>query len=131
MTAATVTRTVDLASPAEAVWDAVRDFHNVHVRVAPGFVTALEAEPGARLITFWNGLVARETLVERNDRARRLRYAIPEGRFDAYEGRIEVAAAGEGTRLTWTVTLEPEAYAPFVAESMDRAVPILKTTLEA
>ena len=37
-------RELVLSAPAEKVWDAVRDFHHVHTRVAPGFLTKLEPD---------------------------------------------------------------------------------------
>jgi len=43
------------------VWAAVRDFGAVHQRLAPGFVIDARLEGDARIVTFHNGTVARET----------------------------------------------------------------------
>jgi len=39
---ATLRREVSLDAPATKVWPAIRDFGQVHTRVAPGFLTSLE-----------------------------------------------------------------------------------------
>ena len=63
------------ASP-KRVWDAVRDVGAVHERLAPGFVVDTRLEAGARVVTFANGLVARELIVDVDDEARRLAWAV-------------------------------------------------------
>src|SRR5204863_10212061 len=63
------------ASP-KHVWDAVRDVGAVHERLAPGFVVDTRLEAGARVVTFANGLVARELIVDVDDEARRLAWAV-------------------------------------------------------
>ncbi len=45
------------------VWDALRDVGALHTRLAPGFVTDTRLEPGARIVTFGNGMVVRELIV--------------------------------------------------------------------
>jgi hypothetical protein len=45
---ATIQRTIELSVSAEHVWDRRRDFYALHERLAPGFVTELRVEPGAR-----------------------------------------------------------------------------------
>lgn len=73
---ATLHREISLEAPADRVWSAVRDFGQVHMRVAPGFLTACQIDPeskaGDRIVTFFNGIVARERLVTLDDEARRL-----------------------------------------------------------
>ena len=60
---ATLRKQIALDAGATNVWSAVRDFGQVHTRVAPGFLTKLEIDKGDRVLTFFNGLVARERLV--------------------------------------------------------------------
>ena len=54
------------ANPA-AVWDALRDFGALHTRLVPGFVTDTKLDGDARIVTFSNGSVAREVLVDSDD----------------------------------------------------------------
>ena len=49
------------------VWDALRDVGALHTRLAVGFVTDGRMEPGARVVTFANGVVARELIVAVDD----------------------------------------------------------------
>src|SRR5207249_2095322 len=60
----------------ESVWAAVRDVGAVHERLVPGFVVDTRLEDGARVVTFGNGLVARELIVDVDDAARRLAWAV-------------------------------------------------------
>ena len=69
---ATNRRELFLGVPADKAWAAVRDFAQVHTKVAPGFLTALEIDKGDRVVTFFNGLVARERLVTLDDANKRL-----------------------------------------------------------
>ena len=54
------------ASP-DDVWDALRDFGALHTRLVPGFVTDTKLDGDARIVTFANGTVAREILVDCDD----------------------------------------------------------------
>jgi hypothetical protein len=51
-----------LETPAAKKWEALKDFHAIDKRVAPGLVVKSVPE-GAHVITFSNGTVAREALV--------------------------------------------------------------------
>jgi hypothetical protein len=62
----------------EGVWTAVRDFGAVDERLAPGFVVDTRLDGDARIVTFFNGAVARELLVDIDDEARRLVYSVVE-----------------------------------------------------
>ena len=55
-------------APPGRVWDAVRDVGAIHGRLAPGFVVDTRVEDGARVVTFGNGMVARELIVDLKDR---------------------------------------------------------------
>jgi len=68
------------ASP-ESVWDALRDVGALHTRLVPGFVTDTRLEPGARTVTFGNGQVVRELIVDLNETDRRLVWAVVDGPF--------------------------------------------------
>lgn len=129
---ATNRREIPLSAPAQAVWAAIRDFAQVHTRVAPGFLTKLEMDKGDRVLTFFNGLVARERLVTLDDAAMRLVYTVVEGRASHYNACIDVSDAGnEKSRLVWTVDLLPDELGPVIGGMMDHALPFMKKTLEA
>jgi hypothetical protein len=128
---ATNRREFPLDSAADKVWAAVRDFSQVHTRVAPGFLTALEMDGGDRIVTFFNGMVARERLVTLDDAGKRLVYSIPEGRFAHYSAAVQVLPDGtEKCRLIWTIDLLPDELGPAVAGMMEHATPFMKKALE-
>jgi len=69
---ATITRSVDVAPSPDEVWEAVRAWGHVHQRLCPGVLTDCKVEGEARIVTFANGLVAKELIVAIDDEARRL-----------------------------------------------------------
>ncbi len=129
---ATNRRELTLDVPVEKVWAALRDFRQVHTRVAPGFLTGLEMDKGDRIVTFFNGMVARERLVTLDDAERRLVYTIVEGRAAHYSAAVQIFPDGPAkSRLVWTIDLLPDELGPAVAGMMDHAFPFMKKTLEA
>src|SRR5213082_3913970 len=77
------------ADPAQ-VWDAVRDVGAIHTRLAPDFVTDVKLEGDARIVTFANGMTAKELIVDVDDAARRLVWSVVEGRPQHHNGSIQV-----------------------------------------
>jgi len=118
------------ASP-ELVWSAVRDIGAIHLRLAPGFVTDVKLEEGARLVTFGNGLVARELIVDIDDKARRLVWSVVGGGMTHHNASAQVFEAGPGrSRFVWIADLLPHDYAPTVAGMIEQGLAAIKPTLE-
>jgi carbon monoxide dehydrogenase subunit G len=110
------------ARPAE-VWDAVRDFGAVHQRLVPGFLTDCKMDGNARIVTFANGLVARELLVDIDERNRRLAYAITEGRTAHYNASLQIFDAADGrTRALWIIDVLPDEMAGPIGAMADHGV---------
>lgn len=128
---ASIVKDFHLSLAAEEVWDALRDFYAVHERLAPGFLTALQKEPGARVLTFANGSVAREVLVSIDDDNRRIVYTIAGDRLQYHGASAQVFADGEGCRFVWITDLLPDAMAPYVSGQMDEGIKAMKAKLEA
>lgn len=129
---ATLRKQIALETSAASAWSALRDFAAVHTRVAPGFLTGLEMDRGDRIVTFFNGMVARERLVTLDDAERRLVYAVVEGRATHYNAAVQIFAADGGrSRLVWTVDLLPDTLAPAIDGMMDHAAGFMKKTLDA
>src|SRR5689334_19661380 len=108
---ATLRRHIALNAPAPAVWSAIKDFGAVHTRVAPGFLTKLETDKGDRIVTVFNGMVARERLVTSDDEDCRLVYSVVEGGARHYNAAVQVFPEGDGSRLVWTIDLLPNELA--------------------
>ena len=127
---ATIRKEVHIEAPADTVWDALRDVGALHTRVAPGFVTDVRMEEGARIVTFGNGMVARELIVSVEDDVRRLVWSIVGGRLTHHNGSAQVFAEGpEASRFVWTTDLLPDALAPSIEAMMAQAMPIIQATL--
>jgi carbon monoxide dehydrogenase subunit G len=113
------------------VWAAIRDYGAVH-RLVPGFLTDCQIEGDARIVTFHDGRVARELLVDIDDDVRRLVYAEPGGRFITRSASVQVFPEGENrTRLVWINDFLPNQFAELIRANMDKAVVVMKQTLEA
>ena len=109
------------AAPAD-VWDAVRDFGAVHTRLVPGFALDTRLDGDARIVTFSNGTVAREVLVDCDEARRRLVYAVISERVKQHSASVQVTAEAEGrSRLAWTVDVLPHEIAPYMNAQMDQA----------
>ena len=129
---ASIHRSVELSVSAQSVWERLRDFYALHERLVPGFVTECRPEPGARVLTFFNGLVVRELLVGLDDQLQRLSYAVVGEKFAHYGASAQVFAEGaERCRFVWITDVLPDAMAEPIGQMMDRGVAALKATVEA
>ena len=126
---ATLRREIPVARGATPVWQKLRDFDHVHTRVAPGFLTDLKMDKGDRILTFFNGMVARERLVTLDDETRRLVYSVVEGQASHYNAAVEVLPDGDRSRLIWTIDLLPNELAPAIGGMMDQATGVMKKTI--
>jgi len=116
------------ASP-EAVWDVVRDVGAVHTRFAPGFVVDVVMEEGARMVTFGNGMVAREVIVDLDEDARRLAYSVRSERLSHHNASFQVVAEGRGSRLVWIADVLPHAAAETVGAMMEAGMQASRVAL--
>ena len=119
---------IDASAP--DVWDAVRDFGALHTRLAPGFVLDTKLDGEARIVTFSNGTVARELLVDSDDAKRRLVYAVISERLTQHSASIQIIPEGDrNCRLIWTVDVLPHEIAPYISGQMDQAALAVQTAL--
>jgi carbon monoxide dehydrogenase subunit G len=128
---ASIYREVQIRADPASVWDALRDVGALHRRLAPGFVTDVRLEEGARVVTFGNGLVARELIVDIYDEAQRLVWSVVGGRMTHHNASAQVFPNGEGgSRFVWIADLLPHEVAPGIAAMMDQGLAAIKRTLE-
>jgi carbon monoxide dehydrogenase subunit G len=114
------------------VWAAIRDVGAVHQRLAPGFVIDARLDGDARIVTFANGAVVRELLVDIDDEARRLAYAAIGGRTTHHNASMQVFAEGENhSRLVWITDLLPNEVTAVIHELVEQGAVTMKQTLEA
>ena len=126
---ATITREIRIQAPPERVWAALRDVGQVHTRLAPGFVTDTRLEGDVRIVTFANGVVARERIVTVDDAARRIAYAVVGGEAEHHNASFQVFADGKATLLVWTTDVLPNAAAVAFEPMIDQGARVIQTTL--
>jgi hypothetical protein len=127
---ATLHKEVTIHAPFDDVWDAVRDVGALHTRLVPGFVVDTRLDGDARIVTFGNGLVAREVILSLDDERHRLAWNAEGARTTHYNAVLEVFRHPEGARVVWTTDLLPHDMAPAIAGMQDQALAIMKKTLE-
>jgi len=127
---ASIHKNIPIEAPAHTVWDAVRDFGSPHQRLVPGFVLDARLDGDARIVTFANGTMARELLVDCDDARRRLVYAVVSERIKQHSASVQVTADGDTrARLIWIVDVLPNEIAPYVDGQMDQAALAMQKTL--
>ena len=93
----------------------------VHLRLFPGFVVDSRLDGDARIVTFANGMVMRELIVDIDDGAWRIAYAAVGGKTTHHNASMQVVADGErGSRLLWTTDFLPDGLAATLARSWSR-----------
>jgi carbon monoxide dehydrogenase subunit G len=128
---ASIHKEIRIQARPEKVWEAIRDVGAVHTRLAPGFVVDTRLEADARVVTFANGLVARELIVDIDDGARRLVWAVVGGRFTHHNASLQVLADGaEHSRAVWIADLLPHELAGDIGAMMEQGMGVMKKTLE-
>jgi hypothetical protein len=128
---ASIHKDIPINAPAHEVWDAVRDFGAVHTRLARGFVLDSKLDGEARIVTFSNGTVARELLVDCDDARRRLVYAVISERLKQHSASVQIVADGDvHCRMIWIVDLLPHEIAPYISSQMDLGAAAMQKALE-
>jgi len=128
---ASIHKDIPINAPAHEVWDAVRDFGAVHTRLARGFVLDSKLDGEARIVTFSNGTVARELLVDCDDARRRLVYAVISERLKQHSASVQIVADCDvHCRMIWIVDLLPHEIAPYISSQMDLGAAAMQKALE-
>jgi carbon monoxide dehydrogenase subunit G len=129
---ASVRKDIVIDARPEKVWDAIRDVGALHERLVPGFVVDTRLEEGARVVTFGNGVVARELIVDLDDAARRLAWAVVGSpRLIHHNASVQVYSDGEHrSRVVWIADVLPNEIAGYMAGLLDQGLGVMKKTLE-
>jgi hypothetical protein len=127
---ASIRKELRLDVPAARAWEAFRAVYEVHIRLAPGFVVDCRREGDDRIVTFVNGLVARELIVDVDDAARRLVYSARSERLAHHNASFEVFEEGaSGCRVVWIADLLPHAAAGPIGAMMEAGVAAMRKAL--
>lgn len=127
---ASIVKEFTTAACPNEVWDAARDIGALHTRLVPGFVVDTKLEPGARIVTFANGMTVKELIVDVDDKRRRIAWSAVGGKLSHHNASLTVHANGDGSRLVWQADLLPSEMAPLIAQMIDHGCAAMKTALD-
>ena len=129
---ASIRKEIHIDAPPSQVWEALRDVGALHTRLVPGFVTDTRMEGNTRVVTFGNGMVAREEIVGIDEQRRRVAWAIVDEPFRHYSGVAWVEPdINGGTNFVWTADVLPDDIARQVESMMSAGIQVIKKTQEA
>jgi uncharacterized protein YndB with AHSA1/START domain len=128
---ATVRKEILIDAAPERVWDALSDVGALHTRLVAGFVTHTWMDGSVRVVTFGNGVVAREEILSIDPAQRRVAWAILGQQFKHYNSAawVETEPNG-GSRFVWITDLLPNELAARVDQMMAAGIAAAKKTLE-
>ena len=128
---ASIRKEILTSASVDDVWAALRDIGALHTRLVPGFVVDTRLEPGERIVTFGNGMVVREPIVDIDDDARRLVWSAIGGPLTHYNASAQVFANPDGkTRVVWIADLLPNEAAGAISLMMEQGMTVMKATLD-
>ena len=128
---ATITEEIVTVASPELAWDAISDVGALHTRLVVGFVTDTRLEPGARVVTFHNGMVVKEPIVTVDGPTRRLVWSAVTDRLQHYNASVQVFAEGAGSRVVWMTDFLPDAAREWVHGMIREGMAAMKATLDA
>ena len=129
---ASIRKEISTKANADAVWSALRDVGALHTRLVPGFVVDTRLEPGARIVTFGNGLVVRELIVDVNDEAKRVVWSVQSELMTHHNGSAQVVEGEDGqTKVVWIADLLPDKASGPVGQMMEQGMAVMRATLDA
>jgi hypothetical protein len=127
----TIRSELKTAAKASDVWSAIRDIGAVHTRLAPGFVIDTKLEPGARIVTFVNGVTLCEPIVALDDEARRLVWTAEGGRARHYNAALQVFSLPDGaTSVVWTADFLPDDIRAYLSQAIEAGMAAMQKALD-
>jgi carbon monoxide dehydrogenase subunit G len=127
---ASIIRDIAVAAPPDKVWESVRDVGNAH-KLFVGVLTDCQVGEGDRTVTFANGMVVRELILDVNDEHKRVAYAAVGGRTTHHNSSLQVfAAKGGHSRIQWVTDFLPNEMAPVIGGLIEAGAAAMKRELE-
>lgn len=127
---ATIRKEILTKAPSDKVWDAIRDIGALHTRLVPGFVTDTRVEPGARIVTFGNGVTVREPIITLDEEARRLVWSVEGLRITHYNAAVQVFDNQASTAVVWVADFLPDDAAAEQEAAMEAGMQAMKKALD-
>jgi hypothetical protein len=129
---ATIHKEIEIERNKEFVWDAIRDVGAIHRRLVPGFVVDCRLEGDSRIVTFANGMVVRELIVDVDDKTCRHSWSARGKPLTHHNASIQVFSAGDDKcRVVWIADLMPNEVAEAIGAMIQQGLNTMKQTLES
>jgi Polyketide cyclase / dehydrase and lipid transport len=128
---ASIRKEIVTSASADHVWAAVRDVGALHTRLVPGFVVNTTLDGRDRIVTFNNGLIARESILEINEDTRRVAWAVVGGALAHYNASAQVSGNRDGSAtVVWIADFLPDEAAPGIERMMNDGAAAMKSALD-
>ena len=128
---ASIRQEIEIQRESESVWDAIRDVGAIHERLVPGFVVDCRLDGDSRIVTFANGMVVRELIVDVDDKARRHSWSARAEPLIHHNASVQVfESAGGGCRVVWIADVMPHSAAAPMREMIQQGLTAMKHTLD-
>lgn len=123
-----------VAATPEQVWEVLGDFGAVHERLAPGFVTGTRLDADTRTVTFADGTVVAERLVDLDPVRKRVAYSVVGGSLHPSHHNASMQAlpdADGGTLFVWHTDVLPEELAAPISEFVEQGSAVMRRALDS
>jgi carbon monoxide dehydrogenase subunit G len=128
---ASIHQEIEIERSREDVWDAIRDVGAIHTRLVPGFVLDCQLDGEWRTVTFANGMVARELIVDIDDTTFRHSWSARSERLIHHNASVQVFKEDTNKcRVVWIADLKPDEAAQQVGPMIQHGLNTMKQTLE-
>lgn len=116
---ASIRREETIQVSAEQAWAKLRDVGSPHHLFAPVLVDG-RIDGDIRTVTFADGMVVRERIVDLDEEGRRVAYAVIDGMFEHHSASMQIIPDGAGRcRFVWISDFLPN-------ESMQLVAPLVE-----
>jgi hypothetical protein len=128
---ATLRKEILMRARVSDVWAAIADIGALHTRLVPGFVTDTRLEPGARIVTFANGMTVREPIVTIDPQAMRLVWTAESQLTSHYNASVQVFTDREDAcRVVWIADFLPDDAGAMIEPLMTAGMNAMKRALD-
>lgn len=120
---ATITKTLEIPAPIEAVWTRVADLEGVSRLFS--MLADAKVEGETRTCSTVDGNQLKERILSVDPEQKRLAYAVTESPFgfEFHAASWQLEKNGKGTRLVWHTDVKPDAAAGPLGDVIDGEVP--------
>ncbi|HEY1340101.1 MAG TPA: SRPBCC family protein [Bryobacteraceae bacterium] len=129
---ASIRKEISTKANVNEVWAALRDVGALHTRLVPGFVVDTRLEPGARIVTFGNGTVLRELIVDVSDETKRVVWSARRKQLTHHNASLQAFEGEDGqTRVVWIADVLPNEAAGAMGQLIEQGMSVMRKTLDA